>query len=674
MARTELLTTQQRFAKQKVKEEQIADLYTQLILDVQKTRKQNSRYVSTTEFISNAPLPQMLVHESDTHYGHAAADHESWEEQYQYVMNTPGVSIGFYGDILEGFNPNHIDGIHQIILEPTEQILSFHDKYLRKLAATNKVVHMIGWYTNSHLRAATKLAGIDTYPLLTHGLPIDLLFNGSRFIYSRVATTAPYKKHSVAFRGYHNPPSGGRSTNPTAGLDKAEKEASGYADHIVSGHLHTLGNAVSATKTKEGKIQYRYALGARKGRNTGIASPDLFAVSTNGGKVSGPAGAATIFYESQNGEREYGIGDMELARMLFRATNLYTKILSRGQESELRSRIQEELEYKPKLETQENKSKKRIEDLDDQEKKGVVSWKKLTYGVSTELPLLFMFASGLRLDSQLADKKQLREVVSLVSNNPHAYLFALRQMIDEDVPQHVNRQKVLTELVKLVQPLWSGEGLNSKILGWLFDGIMRYEYWKDPKIQLASGGYADPDGFMPANFISEKTGASLVDGEADVIFSFTKNSSRKRNLDYRLKLFDTAGSPRSSFSGMLNNEMISSLGVEGEEHDLLVGNNATTGGWLQKSHPKTDGFQTVISPGWMAHEHTVGNKRTRGVPSPGGYGAILLPDIKKIIPISDPDEATYWYNAMYFLTALPKIASMKNILQELDATTAHSQK
>src|SRR5258708_2171419 len=432
------LTTEERFAKQAQREKDIANANTQMIGIVQEIKKAHSRYQPTTTYHLEERLPQMMIHESDTHYGHLASDNDGWKYLYKFVMTTPGVFLGFYGDILEGYNPDHVDSNNQIILEPTEQILSFKDEFLKNLSFHNKIVHMIGLYTNSHLRAAVKKANIDPYPLLTHTLPIPLLYNGSIF-------SILYRKHSVALRGFHNPPSGGRSTNPTGGLDKAELEMSGYADHVIAGHLHTLGNAVAAMKTREGKIQYRYSLGARKGRNTGKALHDRFAVSTNGGKISGPPGAATLFYETPKGEREYGIGDVELAKILFRASGLYTQILDRGKEGEFRARILQELEQKPQIESVEAKSKKRIEDLDEQEVAGVTSWKKQFYSVKTEAPLLFMFASGLRLESKLANKRILKEVTELVAENPHAFLFVLRQMLDQDVPQHANREAVVAD-------------------------------------------------------------------------------------------------------------------------------------------------------------------------------------------------------------------------------------
>lgn len=621
----------------------------ELALHIQQGKKETAVEVREAEVKFTEELPKLVVLGSDYHLGSAYTNEQLIDEITGYVSETPGVGIIHLGDLIEGFNPAYVNtNVIGQTMPLHFQILDFKDRYIDPLADKGKLIAMVSAFSDSHELWLSRQTGLDPYAIFAYKTNVPVVGNGG------ILKLKFTNGNEIAIRMLHNAKSG-RETNPAGGVKRSDKQLTGYVDAVVAGHLHTLGPAVLVNKDTKGDLLAAIQLGAFKGLETGDSLPDPFMVQRTGGKLSGPPGSSALLYQLDGEWKLYPVADLNLAKLLFEAATLRYLTDQSGKTPEVLR------EYETKNEPDRNtviESRSTHKKSDD--KDAAASYGALFREIKTKMPQLIFFIGGYRAGSKNADRESLKQIVDLVSATPHAHILLLRQMIDQGVEKQVNRQRTVENYIEVLRPAWS----KGKVIAHLYDGILRYEDWKKPKVR-SERGFEDPKGFMAATHITEKTSIPLVDNLGTVTLALRTNG-RNSGSTYTVRLFDRTagrGSRENPSSALFSLESADGYNAESEQHDVLAGGDDVRAEWQTRFEPKDRYFQTAIAPGWNAHEHSKGGKGNRSPASREGLGVILLPDGRGVIPFSTVEEGTWLHQTMlnyYAAAQLGLISSLTN--------------
>lgn len=604
--------------------------------------------------------PTLHIAIADIHWGHEAVDYAGIERLRELILTTDRVRVSLLGDIVEGLQPEYLSTnvMHLIIQDTLEQLISFRDYFIKPLVEQGKLAAIVDDYTPSHDRWMSKLLGMNPNRVLTDGFEIKMVQNGGVITF-----TYPDGKEEK-FRAYHNTAKSGTSVSPLTGLSNSETVMPGYVDVALAGHLHHLGGSRGTYKGPTGKMT---TYGQIPGFKTGTVLPDLFEMQSGRSQHDVPAGLATLQYEIDGDHHTYTT-TIDQAMTLFRAARLRHLVDTNNASENLLERIHAEVEDKPEIVLNESKSKRRADDDSTD-----FLWSKLSYEVRSKLPISVLFAAGLRSGSgsKTEDQKLFRQIIGEASNS-HSFLLVLRRMIDAGVEHHADREIVVGKLLKTLEPVWNTSE-DRKILAWLMDGILRYEDWKNPKKKRTDRSgktvYDDPEGFMAATHISEKTGAPLLANQGRVNILLRDGQRGKPKSNHSIMVLDRlegSGSRTDATQGLFT---IANRGITSSVNhipDIIVGGNMPGGGYATRPIAKTGIFQTAIAPGWLANEHGEGGKGNRGPGTKGGYGIFLLPDSEVSVPVSTVQESAYWYETLMLFYGLEQLGGVDHWMNALD--------
>lgn len=601
--------------------------------------------------------PVLHYHLSDIHFGHDAVNYELFEQIVDYILETDNVIVTFYGDVVEGLQPEYLSTNVMHTLAPLDrQLFVFRDRYIRHLCKKGKIVSMVSQFSASHENWMLKLQSFDPYMILADGTDLTLVSNGGTI-------TAYYPgKYVEVTRAFHNSPRGGNDLSPVGGLRASEKNLSGRSDIVVGGHYHTAGPAASREWDADGETTTYMQLGAFKGTDATI--PDYHSVQKFGGRRSGPAGSSTLHIPRPGSDKRIIVPSLDLNEGVYlnEAARLIDLAENNSAVDELREKIFQEVESQPEVHFNRKKSRRQNEESHSANKE-VTSFKKLYYDIYTKLPYLVMNTAMFRENSRSADIKRLENIISLVAENPYAAVIVLRQMIDAGVEKHFDREMIVDRLVRRFAPIaqQEAEGGNPKILAWLFDGILRYEEWKYPKRKMqdkeGKSYYEDENGFMAGTYISENTGSPLINNQGELILSVKSGRNGRGKQDYNVMVVDRTGRAGSSADptrGLLSVEM-QDRATKGF-HDIVVGGHLPKAANLLRYDSKEQDNQLVMATGILAKEHSHGGKGNRAAGSPGGSGFIITPNERHIIPVTNPEEAQYLHLMLLLHSGLTQIA------------------
>lgn len=542
--------------------------------------------------------PFHIVHLSDIHFGHDAVDYDYLDQVIGYILQTPGVYVMFYGDLIEGFNKEYTDTNNQHLLLPVEeQIITLRERYLKPLSEKGKILSMVSRFTQSHEGWLLKEANMDIYPLLTLDMNIPLVGNGG------IVEVVAKDNHNVRIRCYHNSPKGGNEMAPVMGLRNSEAPLPGYVDMVVAGDRHTLGGSHAMEKAADGTITIYIQIPPFKGNENSLM-PDNLMQAKYGNRKFAPGGSSTI-HEKINGTKYiHSVRDLEETTNRDRIHRLGDAL---DADDAARQEIEAEMANKPAMSVEFNseKSRKRVQE-DERDHQCYV---KTTHDFQNADYIAAFIASGIRTGSKSHSKKREAHFVSTVAGIKNSVVIAGVENIDRSVVRSSNRETLVGGYISLLGQLNWLIQLNDATLG--------NEGWKKPVTR-------DGNSYMPGTAIQEDGGAVLLDNEGEMFFAMRDEHGRIKQTWSGL-LIDGTGSgvaPKDPYRMGVSTELEKFQG-EGSSHDIIVGSRSSSAGIQSRYNPKISDDQLFIAPGRLAYESVVGGKGKRSRTAEGGLGVFL---------------------------------------------------
>lgn len=543
--------------------------------------------------------PFNIVHLSDIHFGHDAVDYSYLDKVMEYILDTDGVYLMLYGDLLEGFNKEYVDTNNQHILLPLdEQVLAFRERYLKPLYKKGKILGMVSRFTQSHENWTLKNDNLDLYPLLTVDMDIPLIGNGG------ILEVVSQDDHHVRIRCFHNPPRGGSEISPLSGLRGSESNLPGYVDMVVAGDRHTLGGTFAVEKDPDGTLTVYCHLPPFKG-NENSPMPDYLMMAKYGNRPMAAGATTTLHGKDSNGPYIYASQDPKKASSLD-VLRRFGDILDSdpAARDEIQAQIADEEEMR--VEFNRSKSKSRVVD-DEQAEKSLV---RVGFDVYNARWINLSTISRLRAGSSSSDPKQLRKFAEALSQVQNNITLLGPQNLDQSTPTKPNRESIVENYLSILNPL------IGHIAVVLNDSTLRHEAWK--KDHIGSGSY------MAASIIKDRTGAHLVDNGVTVSFSM-KDQNNRTTKTWAAMMLDGSGSrtaPRDPFRYGMSEELEQSR-QRGKTHDIIIASRSPIAGYQSRNNSKINEEQLFIADGGFSSEITIGGKGNSTRAAQGGVGAVL---------------------------------------------------
>ncbi len=542
--------------------------------------------------------PFHIVHLSDIHFGAESVDYEYLDEVMRYILETPGVYVMFYGDLIEGFNKEYTDTNSANLLIPVEeQIIMLRERYLKPLHAAGKILSMVSRFTQSHEGWLLKQSNMDIYPLLTLDMSIPLVGNGG------ITEIVAKNDHVVRVRCFHNSPKGGNEMTPVSGLRNSEAPLPGYVDMVVAGDRHTLGGSHAMEKSPDGTITVYVQIAPFKG-NINSPMPDRLMQAKNGNRKFAPGGSSTI-HEKINGKPTiHSVRNLEEANNRERIRRLGDLL---DADSAARDEIMAAIANKPEMTIQFNpdRSKKRVQD----DERANQSYVKTTHDIYNADFLAAFIISGIRAGSKSRNKKKEQQFTDKVSRVSNEIVISGAENIDRTVVASPTREETVSGYIGMLNQLnW---------LVQLNDSTLRHEGWKKSVVREGTG-------YMAGTAIQEEGGAMLLDNEGEM-FLVMRDQNGKIKQTWSGVLIDGTGggaAPKDPYRMAVATEL-EKFGGENRSHDLVIGSRSSSAGVQSRFNPKTGDDQLFIAPGRIANESVVGGKGRSSRTAEGGLGAFL---------------------------------------------------
>jgi hypothetical protein len=260
-------------------------------------------------------------------------------------------------------------------------------------------------------------------------------------------------------------------------------------------------------------------------------------------------------------------------------------------------------------------------------------YKSLSHTIESKLPIIIQFFGNLRFGSSSLDREGLSSILNTIEDNPWAYAFLTRRLVNQYVSQSKNREKTIQSLGQLLSPL------KGKLLGLMMTDDLRQNSW-GRKIGSREDA-SEP--FYPGDYLNQDSEIRGVPLMMPATVSYLKLGVTNYTLYLRDKL--------SNFTSLINpyHGLTRIQEVWGINADVLVGGHTESIGWRTWMRPWGQ-IETVVPGGFAEYtEKTVANR----VDYPrGGQGVILFPNEKRIYSFASAEDGRDLHEAVWLMQGL----------------------
>lgn len=465
--------------------------------------------------------------------------------------------------------------------------------------------------------------------------------------------------------GYHNSGKGRTKWSPEGSVRERSREVP-FGDPerptvIVDAHMHQLTAAVDVVRDpidRKDHITVLGEVGASKGTKD---NPDRFINALGVPPRNQPGdcgeGLVVIWKKNKSGKViPYPVADYDRAKVVFDAEKLYEDTQRTGTYKE----IYEEMMASGKFKNPEKDLV--VEDCMTRKQDGAANsegtaplYKTLSYDIKSNLPVRIHFIGNLRVGSSSFERNTLTSNLKNIDNDPWAYYFATRRLINQGTANSAGREDTLKDLANLL-------GLASKsALGVMLTDELRNSVWGRDINRANSDGKKEKFAkIYPGDFLHNESAIKNVPIIMPETVSFLNFKSDKKKTEYTLYLRDKL----SNFTSLINPyHGLTRIGqIWGIDADLLVGGHTEMVGWRTWMRPNRQ--LEVIVPGGYAEYVEKGVGSRVDYPS-GGQGAIFFPDQKRIFSFATFEEGRDMHESMLLMEGLRKLGTLPEIRRKL---------
>jgi hypothetical protein len=590
-----------------------------------------------------------VVHVGDTHYFHDDAEPTALLEALKQAGKEGLVVL--HANVLDGVsnkflanNTIAVGGDLDTQIAMVRAVLKEHDEAGLVIALSLNKCHE-GW--------ARSTATFDpTLYIVKPNTPI--LYSGGQIMFK----TKTGKTVGV-LEVYHNSGKGRTNLSPE-GADRARGREVPFGhpnrpDAVIDAHYHQLVAGQDVTHNpidNQDHVTTMGMVGTAKGTKE---KPDRFLVSLGVPPRNQPAdaGQGLVTIWRKNGDpnhlSNYPVAGYDRASFLFDAFSLLENTERRGITEALQQEILESGRFpKPRKSLRREECQHRHKDTAALSEGKAPLFKKVAFNISTNLPIMVQFIGNLRVGATTLERGAVQTLLKEINNNPWAYFFATRRLINLGVARDPNREKIVKTMAGLLATA------RRSLLGIMLTDELRTKAWSKPINSTGEDGEKIKiESFYPGDWLYYKSalkGIPLIMPEA----FFSLNLS---DLIYILYIKDRL----SHFTSLINtfHGLTRVQQVFGIQADALIGGDTEVVGWRTWMQPAGQ-LETIVPGGFSEY---IGKGIGNRVDYPtGGQGLIMFPERKLLYSFATIADGRDMHTALWLYFALKKMGKLKKVL------------
>ena len=527
----------------------------------------------------------IILHVADTHYSSYFTNAQAIDALFEFVLTHRNAYLGFYGDAVEGINPDMLDTVvTQTGLNFGQQLRGFRDRYLIPVALQRKLLFVVVNYAGHDEWLENKMT-VDPWTLMLDGVP------GVKFVYNggRVRLHFPDGRTDI-LQVAHNAGKGGSEKKPVGHLRKlSQRVGLPWPNLVAAGHFHEL-KAAGVDVSENGDRRVLLALGTAK------TGPDRFTgFSASRGA---PLGNATI-HRSCMGKDSSLITPtttLEKADTLSRAFEVLNLAIQKREDRELIAEIERKGGRRLSLDRVPGGSS-RVKERRYQ----VQPFDRIHYVFDGLLPIQLFFIQNLRYRSATTNLRQFQDIQSAVIARKGTFAVYGRKMLNGNVFKDPDPYLTVDQLADLMSPVTNQEKGKALLIG----TEMRDDRWKKlPAVanRDEAGNLVRPKArekfprhFEPGSQIALKTGLPLLENQGEIVLVSRKGP---RYSIFLLDHLEWSGSSDDPTQGLVTVEERAAWGRK--DHDIIAGGHMPMTGTLEYWSFRTQTHKIAVAPGWLS--------------------------------------------------------------------------
>ena len=330
----------------------------------------------------------------------------------------------------------------------------------------------------------------------------------------------------------------------------------------------------------------------------------------------------------------YPVVGYDRGQRLFEAERLWEAAQRTGNIDELKAMIIEGKKVvKPSLTFHPEDSITRPADRAAKAEGHVPLYKTTSHDIVTDLPVRIQFLGNLRIGSTSFERGKLNDVLKDIEENPWAFAYATRRLVNQHVAGQRDRLEILGDLAENLSPI------KDSLLGIMMTDELRQNRWAYP----LGGKKNQIPGVYPGDWLyteSDISGVPLIAPE-------TIANVKVGAVNYRILLRDKLSNLTSLINPFHGLARVQQLW--GVNADVLVGGHTEIVGWRTWMRPW--GQQEIVVPGGFSEFIEKGVANRVDYPT-GGQGVIFFPDEKLLYSFATPLDGKDMHDAIWLSEGL----------------------
>lgn len=602
----------------------------------------------------NHNRPIMVLTLGDLHIGSDATDLDDIKKIVDLVKSHPDIYVILLGDEIEGLVGKYLDtNAARTPLDVRQQILQFKEIFLNPLQ--DRILAMV-WGYFGHPGWVQDSSTIDPWKSMVEGYNIPLIRNGGTL-------SITFKnRHTQKYQIFHGAP-GKSKYDPVKGQRDVlvNQSRPQRPNGAMGGHYHRAGIAKEYQPTNVLTQSVPQAMVmANSGTVKGSGKyTDRFGIKLGLPKPDWAEQAIVISPRTRsNGkyEKNYPVLTHDHGLVTLAALQLWNSLESQGMTDELREKIRAEVEDKPTVVFNSRRSRRTSSPYDEsadpsaQEEDTYKRWHTelqpqyslAHFDITSQLPVAVDAIANVRIGSNSEGFKPLEQYMQgRFTENPHALMVLLRNILDQDVAKDPRRKEILDKVIAL------GMQYPEQVLSVMHDGNLKRGEWK-----RALGDDALFSPIAAGSYLSEGLEAPLVTHHSVLRFSVGPEDGVARlRPTYTMEVLDKLDQHTSHSRPTFGHDRLYTLYNE-TKPGIMVGGHTPMSGFssrYDRSNPETNS-PVFLAPGWWAKTaDSIGKTNTRPGALPG-QSVILMPGTSsedyRVFPTSNPEETKLMHEAL----------------------------